>query len=191
MPAAAGKPSPLAFTSARRALDAMIALWILHGLVAAVSLRYLPRIMPVHFDAAGIPDAWSSATLGSWFLLWLLSGGFGAAMLLGAFATFRVPPRFFSLPRKDEFLALPPARRERVLATLAFHVLVIGAVVMLTFLGIQLGVILVALEVIARFPVAVVFASFGLVLVETVVMIAALSSGIRRETAAHVRGLPA
>jgi uncharacterized membrane protein len=191
MPVADARTSPLAFTAVRRAAAALVAIWAAHGLVAVLALPHLPETMPVHFDAAGRPDAWSGATLGNWFLLWLVSAGFGLMMLLGALSVFRIPPRLMSLPRKDEFLALPAGRRERVLAAMAFHVLVTGCIVMLTFLGIQTGVILVALEVIVRFPVAVVFASLGLVLAETVVMIVGLSSGIRREMAEHVKGAPA
>jgi uncharacterized membrane protein len=185
------RSGPMAYPNVRRAFTAMIAIWAAHGAVAALALPHLPEVMPVHFDAAGRPDAWSSVTFGSWFTLWLLSGGFGLAMLLGASATFRVPPRWMSLPRKDEFLALPAARRERVLCAIAFHVLVIGAIVMLTFLGIHAAVILVALGTIDLFPVAVVFASLGAVLIEVVVMIWALSRAIGREIAAHVRGVPA
>jgi uncharacterized membrane protein len=191
MTAANAQASPMANVAARRAFTAMIAIWALHGAVAALALPHLPETMPVHFDAAGRPDAWSSATPGNWFTLWLASAGFGLAMLLGAFATFRVPPRLMSLPRKDEFLALPAARRERVLAAVAFHVLVFGIIVMLTFLAIHAIVILVALGIIELFPVAVVFVSLGAVLIEVVVMIARLSSSIRREIAEHVKGLPA
>jgi uncharacterized membrane protein len=191
MTTASAQTSPLAYPAVRRGVTALFTVLVVHGAVAALSLSHLPEIMPVHFDAAGRPDGWSSATPGNWFTLWLVSAGFGLAIVLGALSVFRLPPRLMSLPRKDEFLALPRERRERVLAAMAFHVLVIGGTVMLTLLCIQAGLILVASETIATFPVAVVFASLGLVLIETVVMIAGISSGIRREIAAHVKGKPA
>ena len=80
----------------------------------------LPDPIPIHFDAAGNPNGWAEKSYVSWFML--PASALGMTVLTYASALFvilsRKYPRLVNFPGryKAKFLALPPERREPVLA---------------------------------------------------------------------------
>lgn len=95
--------------------------WLLAAPIAAVAIQafwYAPRLperVASHFDAAGVPNGWSSrgellATFGGMFALTSLG-------LLGLIAVLpRIPRPLVSLPRREHWLA--PERRAATIADL-------------------------------------------------------------------------
>ncbi len=186
-PARAEERDPGARPARRRAWPLAV-LWIAHGALALLAFSRLPDTIPVHFDYEGRPDAWSGASLAEWMLMWLVSGALGALVALAAAAIHRLPERWLSLPRKEEFLALPPERRVRVLDAVAFHTLVIGGTVMGVMAAIHAAAALPALGLTERFPTELVWVAMAVVFLETGVFIARLSALVSREVREHRRG---
>jgi len=77
----------------------------------------LPERIPLHFGRDGLPDRLVEKTILNWLTPPLLGGGMALFFLLmGKMmpAIARKWPKLISIPRKKEFLALPPEQREPV-----------------------------------------------------------------------------
>ena len=129
------------------------------------------------FDAAGAPDRWS-ARGPSWFLLPALSLGILAIFALIAWSIgplARGAPGLVNVPRKDLFMRLPPAARERALVpTRAYLVWVVSLVAWL-FVWILEGSARVAVGQAATLSSWPVFVFLALVLTTLVPLYAATS----------------
>jgi len=79
---------------------------------------HLPDRIPMHFDAAGIPDRWGAASWGNWLLVPLTALGLAAMMYGIAWGVSHIPPKHINMPRKDRFLVLPPEAQGRVVGVL-------------------------------------------------------------------------
>lgn len=92
-------------------------LWML----AAILWHGLPDRFPVHFNLKGEPDGFVRKEYANWYMLPLTGAG-TTALLLGL--TFVIRPftrgeaKWLNVPRKKDFLKLPPEARERALAPL-------------------------------------------------------------------------
>ena len=75
----------------------------------------LPARIPLHFNAAGTPDRFGGATLGNWMLAPLVAVGLVAMMYGIAWLTGIIPHKYVNMPRKRQFLQLPPEERDRIM----------------------------------------------------------------------------
>jgi uncharacterized membrane protein len=80
----------------------------------AVQFHTLPARIPIHFTAAGVPDAWSPASVAAWF--GPPAAGLGVVViLLGAawlILLFSVRyPNLVNVPFKERWRSLPPQAR--------------------------------------------------------------------------------
>lgn len=95
----------------------LAALWVL----AVVVWPELPDRFPVHFNIRGEPDRFARKDLANWYMLPLIGAGM-TAFLLGL--TFAIRPlargeaKSLSVPRKKDFVRLPPEARARALMPL-------------------------------------------------------------------------
>lgn len=80
---------------------------------AAITFGDLPEKIPIHFNTHGDPDGWAAKSWGVWLTLPLVALGltclFYATTYLVELA--KKHPRWLSLPKKEEFLALPAERQ--------------------------------------------------------------------------------
>ncbi len=92
---------------------------------------HLPEEIPTHFGLSGKPDAWSSKSIFSVFMLPIT-----ATVLLLLFAVFvsvRFNPRYINVPRKEFFLTLPPALQDHVIAPIREGMAWLGASIAIGF----------------------------------------------------------
>jgi len=125
----------------------------------------LPERFPIHFDAAGTPDGWST-NHAAWFLLPAISLGLSA--FLGAIARWsaslaRNAPALFNVPRKELFLKLSPDGRARVAGPTQAFMAWLLMLLQLLFLYILEGSGRVAVGLDATLPSWPVFVFLGLV----------------------------
>jgi uncharacterized integral membrane protein len=173
-------PSPVLRWSRRARWIALASLAIAEVVLWTRAISWypsLPERFPIHFDAAGAPDRWS-ARGPSWFLLPALSLGILAIFALIAWSIgplARGAPGLVNVPRKDLFMRLPPAARERVLVpTRAYLVWVVSLVTWL-FVWIVEGTARVAVGQAATLSSWPVLAFLALVLTTLVPLYAATS----------------
>ena len=105
---------PLLVTLAVAAALGHFALWAR----AILWFPALPERFPIHFNAAGTPDGWSTNPA-AWFLLPGIA--LALTLFLGGIARWsaslaRNAPALFNVPRKELFLKLSPEGRARVAA---------------------------------------------------------------------------
>jgi len=103
----------------------------------AMTLRTI-EVFPDHFDLAGKPDAW---TTGPWWVMPLLALAL-TLVLLGALLLARrltlTSPQWVNLPRKLDWLALPPDARLRAFKPAEGLLLGLATFMNLTFISIVL-----------------------------------------------------
>lgn len=106
-------------TPLQRILVAGVALS--HATVWWRAVRWFPELperIPVHFDAAGSPDAWVAKAWLPWFALPLVDTGmvvlFGAITALAGKLSER-HPGWCNMPKKRLFVALSPAGRRQAM----------------------------------------------------------------------------
>jgi hypothetical protein len=91
---------------------ANLVLLLLTALFVNGSYHRLPGRIPMHFDMAGRPDRWSGR--GGIVMLvvipFVLTGIF--YLLIRLVPRFGANPRYLNIPRKAEFLRLPPERQD-------------------------------------------------------------------------------
>lgn len=85
----------------------LLAIWFA---LAWTAYADLPTQLPVHFNAAGVPDSYAAKSLLSWFMLPLV-GLATVLMLLGTNWLTERYPGLLNVPSKELYLALPPAER--------------------------------------------------------------------------------
>ncbi len=85
----------------------LLAIWFS---LAWTSYADLPTQLPVHFNAAGVPDSYAAKSLLSWFMLPIV-GLCTVLMLLGTNWLTERYPGLLNVPSKELYLALPPVER--------------------------------------------------------------------------------
>ncbi len=178
---------PLAFTGVRVMVALLAGICAVHLVFALMSYSSLPEKIPMHFNAAGVPDAFASRGVGSWFLLWFVSAGMGLLFTAFSLTLHTMPERYLSLPRKQAFLALPAAAKSRVWAVAAFHILVFIAIFMLVFFVAHVSTALVARGALDRLPVWWLLPGLVASIVQTVVLTVRLLDVVNREIDEHER----
>jgi uncharacterized membrane protein len=151
---------------------------------AAVWYPRLPDRYPIHFDASGTPDGWASKSVGTWFLLPLVSlvmTGLMMGLALGGInAMARHTPGLINIPRKDEFLRLSPEERVRVLGPMSVFLLMVGAMEGGLFLWLVEGIGRVATGAAQTLSPWAVFVFVGVVLTGAAVSAVVTVKGIGR-----------
>jgi len=112
-------------------------------LTVGLSLYVYPRLpeqIPMQFGAGGLPSHRIAKSRIGWLTLPLCGLGTAALLLLLGHGTVRLGrrwPRLLNVPLKEEFLKLPPERREPVYQELAELCWALGGFVSLFFAGLQ------------------------------------------------------
>lgn len=107
---------------------------------SAVAYADLPDRIPVHFGLSGQPDRWADKSFWSVFTLPLVATVIGA--LLGTLAVVAArKPGVFNFPGKEDFLALPPERRQPATRVLQEMMAALALATVALFAVIQLAVL--------------------------------------------------
>ncbi len=178
--------SPIEFRGVWVMTRVLFALGAAHGLFALLTFTSLPETIPIHFDVAGNPDGFTGASFGGWFLLWFTSIGCGVLFGWFSLRLDRIRPSYYSLPRRDEFVALPAPARSRVYAAISFHMLVFTGIFMLFFFALHVGMALAAHKIVDELPNTLVYGGSAVILIDTIVMTARIVSAVNREINRHV-----
>jgi uncharacterized membrane protein len=166
----------------------LLLIGVLHGVFSVLVYSTLPSKIPIHFNAGGHPDAFAEGKSLSWFTLFFVSAGMAVLFYLIVATMHRMPLKYISIPRRDEFIALPEERRVRVLGVVAFHMLVLGAICMIIFLGIHVITALVAHKIMDGLPVLFTASTLIATLAETAIMVWSIYRAVNREVDANARG---
>ena len=136
-----------------RALNAalLLALWV--GAVLAWSS--LPERIPTHFDAGGVPDAWSAKSFWSWFTVPLIAV-FTVLVMEVSMRVVRSRPHLLNIPQRKQFLELAADDQAPVLRELARVLDALTLLVLLIFGTIQLATYQAAFGQSVRRPMLVV-----------------------------------
>ena len=163
---------------------ALVALW---GL-ALGEWSELPQRVPVHFDAAGRPDAFAPKGVVAWFAVPVLGSGLG--LLLGCVlprfllrAARRNSP-FLNVPNKQRFRMLPVAARERAVAAPLPWLLAMAVVLQILFAWLVHGSARVAHGEWQVLPPGPTFVLVSAVVLLAIVLAVSGSRAVRRELAA-------
>jgi len=152
----------------------------------------LPAKIPVHFDGEGAPDRWAAPTFLNWFGLPLVSTfltAFMVAISLAARGMARRWPGIMNMPRKKDFLRLPPEARVRAMGPMDALLWVWPAPLNGAFTYMVWGSYCVAMGKWKTVPMWPLFAGVGCVLLVTVWGVLALKGAVIRElSAAEERG---
>ncbi len=148
-----GSPAPRPRRGLRFAAPTILGLatvWML----AAWWWPTLPALIPLHFDAAGLPTRWGPANVVNWFLIpfiatWAL--GLVAAISLALPALARNHPEFVNLPGrlKRIWIGLPAETRIRTLAPLQWLLAGVGVGTSILFVAVLEQTHAIAVEVAA------------------------------------------
>jgi hypothetical protein len=135
-------------TSAIFAIGPIGALAVLWGL-AATWWPTLPAKIPLHFDAAGVPDRWGPASVANWFMLpfiatWITAMIGGIAIFLPSLA--RHWPGIVNVPQKKRWVALPPEERIRTAEPIRWMLGLVGLLANALFVWILWGTRWVAMD---------------------------------------------
>ncbi len=177
---------PIEFRSVWVMVRVLYALGAAHGLFALLVFVRLPERIPIHFDLAGNPDGFAGTSLGSWFLLWFTSVGCGVLFGWFSLRLDRIRPSYYSLPRRDEFIALPAPAKSRVFAAISFHMLVFTGIFMLFFFAMHICMALAALQILDGMPNGVVYGGIAVVTIDTIVLTVRIVAAINREIDQYV-----
>ena len=112
-------------------------IWLVHAVLARLSVDWLPARYPVHFNVAGQPDRWAARGGFEWYMLVVLGGLVGLGLTLLGLYFHRMPLRLVNLPGKQQLLGLPPERRAPVLRVAAWMILLLGTLIVTMFGSIQ------------------------------------------------------
>lgn len=96
--------------------------------------KVLPEKVPVHFSFSGVPNRWTGkgAELVVLFCMpWIM-----AAFMYGIGKLSRKYPSLLSVPRKKEFLALPPERQEPLWSLIDEMMAGMASAMIILFLGV-------------------------------------------------------
>ena len=126
-------------------LAGLAAVWSM----AALWWPTLPAQIPLHFDAAGVPDRWGPASVANWFMLPFIATWLAA--LLGGIAAFmpalvRTWPAIVNVPQKKRWMALPPEARVRTAAPVRWMLAMVGLFANGLFVWILAGTRYVAMD---------------------------------------------
>ncbi len=143
---------------------AFVAMWVEAGIL----YPHLPARFPAHFDIHGAPDRWDPTTAFNWFLMPAI--GTALAFLLAGIAAalpvlFHRWPSIVNIPRKAQFMALPPQGRERVVTEVSVMLALTGAVMLGLFCQILYATAQVAQGARATAPLWPALAAIGVILV--------------------------
>lgn len=121
-----------------------------------------PGRVPVHFDAAGRPDRWSDRS--GLLALAITALGTTAALYLIGWLTPRLGtnPRYLSIPRKREFLALPEEKRELYWDAYKDFFAALAVAINLIFYLILRGMLRIATGAASLLPLGAMLPAFGL-----------------------------
>lgn len=161
------------------------ALWVL----AAVVWPHLPDRFPAHFNLKGEPDRFVRKEFASWYMLPLIAAG---TTVLLAGVSFIIRPmtrgdaRWLNVPRKKDFVRLPPEARARALMPLWALLWGTPAPMNVMFAYVVWGTYLVATKRSATLSMTPMIVALVLVLAWTAVGIIAL----RRAIIDEVKRLP-
>lgn len=97
----------------------------------------LPERIPVHFGVSGNADTWAQTSFISWFGLPLLAL-LTVVILNGSARLGRNNPHVWNVPRKKDFVKLPPERRMPVVHEAEIFLARVGAMTVVLFATIQL-----------------------------------------------------
>ncbi len=120
MPARTPRPGPAAPTGVTPfAVAAALHTVTLVGLFvwSLARMHRLPERLPIHFLSDGTPNGWATTSWLTALAMPLTALGLFVLIALGGYGMMRSArrrPRYLNLPRKAEFLALPPERQEPV-----------------------------------------------------------------------------
>ena len=83
---------------------------------SAATYGALPEKIPIHFTTGGIPDNWADKSWGVWLTLPLMALGLTALFYATTYLidVAKKHPKWLSLPKKKEFLALPEEKQAPV-----------------------------------------------------------------------------
>ena len=83
---------------------------------AIVTYSALPEKIPIHFTTHGIPDSWADKSWGVWLTLPLVALGLTCLFYATTYLidVAKKHPKWLSLPKKKEFLALPEEKQAAV-----------------------------------------------------------------------------
>lgn len=98
----------------------------------------LPAMLPQHFNARGVVDAWVAKSWRSWLLLPVI----GAITLLAVDLSARFAlrrPQYINMPSKKQFLELPPEEQRAILDEVRHSMQLVGTFIVVLFGLIQLG----------------------------------------------------
>ncbi|MSR28957.1 MAG: DUF1648 domain-containing protein [Phycisphaerales bacterium] len=139
------------------------AMWTIAGTLYPT----LPPQIPLHFDGSGSPDRWGPPNFWNWFLLPSI-GTVVPLFLTGIAAVIpwllRNYPGLVSIPRRVQFLALPPDGQRRALTALAGMLLWISTVLVWMFAGMIYATALVARGTWSGMPLWVALIPVGAIL---------------------------
>lgn len=96
--------------------------------------KILPEKVPVHFSFSGVPNRWT--TKGTELVVLFCMPWIMAAFMYGVGKFARKYPSLLSIPRKKEFLALPPERQEPLWSLIDEMMAGMGSAMIILFLGI-------------------------------------------------------
>ncbi|MGA1056106.1 MAG: DUF1648 domain-containing protein [Phycisphaerales bacterium] len=117
--------------------------------LAAMWWPTLPAKIPLHFDAAGVPDRWGPASVANWFMLpfiatWITAMIGGIAIFLPSLA--RHWPGIVNVPQKKRWVALPPEERIRTAEPIRWMLGLVGLLANALFVWILWGTRWVAMD---------------------------------------------
>jgi len=136
----------------------------------------------MHFDLYGRPDRWGGR--GAWWALPAVAVGLSLFMF-GIAWLIRRYPHLINIPRKKEFLVLPPDMQEYVITGIESFVYWMYVPLNLMWSGAQAGVYLAAIEgsqAVQHFLQYVFFGAVVVILIMTVVFISRITRMIREST---------
>lgn len=114
-------------------LSGLAAVWT----VAIVWWPTLPASIPLHFDAAGVPDRWGPSSAGNWFLMPAIATFVTALVLAIAWALptlARRVPELVNVPQKRRWKALDAETRVKTLLPMRWLLVALAIAVQALFL---------------------------------------------------------
>jgi len=154
------------------------ALWLWPG---------LPELIPVHFDAGGVPDRFGARTPFNWFLLP------GIATVMGLLLAFGLPlwirrlaasnSLLLHVPNKRDFTALSPESRVRAVEPMLVMLRLVAVEIALLFGILLCGCARIASGALQRLPPSLVWMSLVLMIGTALLSFPFSIAAVRRERA--------
>lgn len=108
------RPRPRPVSNSDRLAHLLNALVILGLFIYALATyNALPEKVPIHFNTHGTPDSWADKSWGVWLTLPLIALGLTCLFYVttALVDVAKKNPKWLSLPKKKEFLALPEEKQ--------------------------------------------------------------------------------